>query len=62
MDKEKTKQRWTEYCSEQLLYKVDGQDYTAALGTSLSIFPPQLNDALDNILYAGRKSDKTVKE
>jgi len=31
MDREKTKQRWTEYCSE--LYKEDDQDYTEALGT-----------------------------
>jgi len=58
MDKENTKQRWTEYCSE--LYKEDGQDYIDALGTLLSISPPQLDNAQENILHA--EVEKAIRQ
>ena len=58
MDKEKTKQRWKEYCSK--LYKEDRQDNTEVLRELLNIAPPQLNDAQDNILYT--EVERAVKQ
>ena len=57
MDKEETKQRWKEYCSER--YKEDRQDNTEVL-SELLIAPPQLNDAQDNILCT--EVERAVKQ
>ena len=49
MDKEETKARWTEYCSE--LYCSTGRDNKDLLSELEKISPPPKDDENDNILY-----------
>jgi len=49
MDKDKTKQRWTEYCRN--LFQAKDEANLELLGDLRKISPPPTEDDSDNILY-----------